>query len=235
MFFPEADCDAQPSTVDAAIVSGPALVCIISCAKNQDKWPALLRKIPSSVIVCADPGISAPHTFDEERRVLTVRCGDGYGELPAKIFLMFQSVLQLPIFVGKQYVLKIDDTDAFRLPMDTQLKIAQWRTEGLLSEYCSPRANYYNNWQPGEDHSSRAYHLHRCAGSHWNNKMYPGPFVTYGLGGCGYLLSRTAIECIASEDLTVDEIGEQHVYEDLFIAILLQKHGIHFRECPHFI
>jgi hypothetical protein len=67
---------------------------------------------------------------------------------------------------------------------------------------------------------SRNWHIGRC-GNFWDKVPYLGNFVPWCMGGFGYIVSRNALQKVLPNFNYSD-----HIYEDLYMAIILNNSGI---------
>tara|TARA_B110000967_G_C18594613_1_gene416164 strand:+ start:220 stop:423 length:204 start_codon:yes stop_codon:yes gene_type:complete len=56
-------------------------------------------------------------------------------------------------------------------------------------------------------------------------------------GGSSYILSRRALICVSYEYKfsDIETIRENHIWEDLMIALILKKYHIYPKKIPHLI
>ena len=197
------------------------LICFLSCKKNNNLWEKLLN-INNSIIFFGDPEINEPFIFKDN--ILTLKCNDTYDYLPVKIYLMIKAILKIRKFNNITHILKIDDWDT-KVDNNTHNKLKYTN----LTHYCGQ--NIINKYL-GE----RKYHFNKCPlNSIWNNKMYNGNFVPWADGGCGYILSRVAMNIISIQRLTINKIYNNMIYEDVMIALLLYKSKIFPKKIPKII
>ena len=189
------------------------LVCFLSCKKNNHLWEGLSNYNFNKIIFCGDPDINEPYIFNNN--ILTLKCGDTYDYLPVKIYLMIKAVLEIPEFKNITHILKIDDWDT-KIDNDITKKI----DEINLHDYCGQQLHK-------DFFGMRNYHFNKCPkDSMWNDKKYEGDFVPWLDGGSGYILSKHAMQIIDNEFKSTDKIYENHIYEDVMIALILRKNAI---------
>ena len=73
------------------------------------------------------------------------------------------------------------------------------------------------------------WHFGKCSpDSFWNDKHYNGPCVPWADGGCSYILSKHAHSFIIqiTNPNNLNTIGNLHIYEDMFIGIVLHNNNI---------
>ncbi len=198
------------------------LIVFLSCKKNYPLWNRLLTETKNSIIFYGDPEIT--DQFIYKNKILTLKCNDTYDYLPVKIYLMINSILKIPELNGFSHILKIDDRDT-KIDNSIHYKI----NEVVLSDYCG---QYLHNHYSG----NRRWHLKKCPlDSIWCNKQYDGEYVPWIDGGCGYILSKKALEIISSINMSLQEIYEKNIYEDLMIALILHNNNIYPKEIPKII
>ena len=156
------------------------------------------------IIVRGD--IPATNHYDPYKKILTISCNDKYEGLPEKILKTFKFLVDAPEFKEYTHFYKLDD-------------------DMIIKKYINPNnlkhIDYAGNVQGVE--GSRIWHIGKCSNnSKWNTQKYMGKFVPWCKGGYGYIISRTAINLIKDEDKY-----KEHIYEDVYIGILLHKNNIH--------
>ena len=194
------------------------LTLVVSCAKNQNLWAQILSKnIDDILILCGKPLKSA---YSLEGKVLYLNCNDAYEGLPEKMIFALNAVRDMPMFNEITHVLKVDDHDVlFSRQVITNLED---NGAGLLEKHDYVGQHVYTG-------CAGAHHIGRCPGSPWNKRLYEGEDAMYAAGGYSYILSARAagLVCEAYGFADKDEIGREHVYEDLMVAIILRRHGIY--------
>tara|TARA_B110001450_G_scaffold199823_1_gene188664 strand:- start:238 stop:717 length:480 start_codon:yes stop_codon:yes gene_type:complete len=156
----------------------------MSCKKNDNLWGKLLKYNINSIIFFGDPEINEPFTYKDN--ILTLKRNDTYDYLPVKIYLMIKAILKIPKFNDITHILKIDDWDT-KIDNNIHNKIKNIK----LSNYCGQRLNSRTSI------SNTKWHFNKCPlDSIWNNKKYEGKYVPWLDGGCGYILSRNAMNII---------------------------------------
>ena len=190
------------------------LTVFMSCKKNNNLWEKLLNININSIIFYANPEIDEQFTY--KNRILTLKCNDTYDFLPVKVYLMIKAILEISEFNDIEYILKIDDWDT-KIDNDIYNKIKDIK----LSEYCGQLLhNSYNG--------DRSWHFNKCPiDSIWYNKLYGGNYVPWIDGGCGYILSRKAMNIISNTNISEFEIHKNFIYEDLMISLILHKNNIY--------
>ena len=195
------------------------LVVVISCHKHSAKWDAILNKgIQNLIIVIGGP------TLYLDDQVLQVACCDKYESLPEKIICMVEYIIKSEKFKHITHILKIDDNDAF-FTQDHIDKIVELK-ELQEYDYIGQQINIANN---PKIHMVRRYHIDKVQrGSRWYHKPYDGDFTNWADGGCSYILSRYAMECInmVYKSNELQDIGENEILEDVMVAKILRTHNI---------
>jgi hypothetical protein len=88
----------------------------------------------------------------------------------------------------------------------------------VLNKFGDIDGDYLGNVHYGD--GNRQWHVGR-AGNFWDRIPYLGEFKPWCMGGFGYILSRNALEKIVPNFNYLD-----HIYEDVYIGLLLNKAGI---------
>ena len=193
------------------------LTLVISCRKNKALWKDILEKeITNMIIVC---GGELETDFLLEGKILFLNCKDTYDGLPEKIVCAHTAISRLHAFDEITHILKIDDHDT-TVTEDCIKKLEKHGSSLLM-----------NNPYIGQHIYSKCiggHHIGMCPGSNWNNRLYEGDSTPYASGGFSYILDRFASRKIVEEYSIYDleSIREQHIYEDLMVALILKKHNI---------
>jgi hypothetical protein len=135
--------------------------------------------------------------------VLYLNCNDSYEGLPDKIHKMFKYVSEnLPEY--KTYI-KLDRLTKIILPIDFDVQFDYFGVRHEINDV------------------NRKWHINKCSlESIWNNKSYEGDYVPW-CNGPAYFLSNHAAKIISNTpSVNLDE----EIYEDLYIAKILNKFGI---------
>ena len=149
----------------------------------------------------AGPGIAIIEDFyDEQARLLYLNCNDSYVGLPEKVMKTFHFLISDDRFKDYTHFCKLDDD-----------MILVKRFENLTDDYIG-NAHYGDG--------SRQWHVGRC-GNFWDRIPYIGEFKPWCLGGFGYIVSRKALRMITPNFNYLD-----HIYEDVYIGLLMNKAGI---------
>lgn len=138
--------------------------------------------------------------YDEDKKIINLNCNDSYVGLPEKVMKTFHFLITDDRFKDYTHFCKLDDDM-------TVIK----RFENLKDHYIG-NVHYTEG--------SRQWHMGRC-GNFWDQVPYLGEFKPWCMGGFGYVVSRKALSYIVPNFNYLD-----HVYEDLYIGILMNKIGI---------
>ena len=137
--------------------------------------------------------------YDEDKKIINLNCNDSYVGLPEKVMKTFHFLMSDDRFKDYTHFCKLDDDM-------TVIK----RFENLNGDYIG-NVHYREG--------SRQWHMGRC-GNFWDKVPYLGEFKPWCMGGFGYIVSRKALSKIVPNFNYLD-----HVYEDLYIGILMNKVG----------
>ena len=154
--------------------------------------------------------------YDKDKQLLKIKCNDFYEGLPEKVLKTYKFIVESPEFDKYKFFIKVDDD---------MLIIKKLNNLPYKHNYIG-----FVERPPG----SRTWHINRCSkNSHWNHTPYKGKFTPWCLGGLGYILSRKAIQAIKD-----DQRYLQHIYEDVYISLLLREKNIrpvHFKNIKNFM
>jgi hypothetical protein len=139
--------------------------------------------------------------YDEEKRILKLNCNDLYVGLPEKVMKTFHFLISDERFNDYTHFCKLDD----------DMKVIK-RFDKLTNDYYG-----YVHYQDG----NRQWHMGRC-GNFWDRVPYLGKFAPWCMGGFGYVVSRRALEKALPNFNYSD-----HIYEDVYIGLILNNVGIH--------
>jgi hypothetical protein len=145
-------------------------------------------------------GGSLKDEYDEDKKIINLNCNDGYVGLPEKVMKTFHFLMSDDRFKDYTHFCKLDDDM-------TVIK----RFEDLKGDYMG-NVHYLEG--------NRQWHIGRC-GNFWDRIPYLGDFKPWCMGGFGYIVSRFALAKIVPNFNYLD-----HVYEDLYIGILMNKIGV---------
>lgn len=138
--------------------------------------------------------------YDKERKVLSLNCNDKYVGLPEKVLKTFHFLSTDENFSQYTHFVKLDDD-----------MVVLKRFENLTDDYIG-NVHYVDG--------NRNWHIGRC-GNFWDNIPYIGEFKPWCMGGYGYVVSKRALEKIVPNH---DYLN--HIYEDVYIGILMNNVGI---------
>jgi hypothetical protein len=139
-------------------------------------------------------------TYDTEKRILSLNCNDKYVGLPEKVMKTFHFLSTDENFSQYTHFTKLDDD-----------MVVSKRFGSLDDDYIGNVHHVDGN---------RQWHIGRC-GNFWDKIPYIGEFSPWCMGGFGYLVSRKALELICPDHNYLD-----HIYEDVYIGLLMNKVGI---------
>ena len=208
--------------VDNKIIN--PLIVVLSCQKNKGIWNNILQKNKNIIIFCGDPNLSKDFLLLDN--ILYLKCEDTYDYLPCKVYKMLNVILKIKKFEKITHIFKIDDHDTqFNNNTISNLKIIL----NKFSDYCGQKVNFQFT-------GNNKWHYYKCpVNSKWYNIPYEGKYTPWVDGGCGYILSRKAMEIISSYYEKEDDIYDYHIYEDLMIALILSEYGIYPKKIPKVI
>ncbi len=183
------------------------LYIFISCQKNINKHHrihSMMKNLTNSDYIIILGGFENT-SYDNEKKILKLRCNDFYEGLPEKIIQTYKYIYDNSNFNIYSHFCKLDEDMIIKkiLPLD------------ILSNYCG-------NVQSVE--GNRKWHFGKCSKtSYFYDKPYNGIFVPWCKGGYGYILSRKSLEYISQ---TTDNIIDNVIYEDVYIGIILNNNYI---------
>jgi hypothetical protein len=120
--------------------------------------------------------------------------------LPEKVMKSFHFILSSEEFSKYTHIVKLDDD------MEVTKKL-----ESIEGDYIG-NIHYVDG--------NRNWHIGRC-GNFWDKIPYLGEFKPWCMGGFGYIVSRLSLEKICPDFNYLD-----HIYEDVYIGILMNKIGV---------
>lgn len=226
------------------------LILILSCHRYNHTWASLREWAASvhpqgSVLILAGlpPGTSAlrnkqPYDLSLADGTLFVASGDTYNSLPEKVVRAFISIRNDPQLQHITHVLKVDDTSIAEFPATYDAGVFESALADVAGDYFSSMMNYaVVNCAEPSPHCESTYHLqHEDESSYWHNRTYHFPQATflYALGGGGgYIVSRRALDLVASRwplrKESMDELAYAGVYEDVLLGHTLSTSGVTMR------
>ena len=140
-------------------------------------------------------------SYDEDKRIISLNCNDGYVGLPEKVMKTFHFLMRDDRFDKYTHFCKLDD----------DMKVIK-RFGKIEGDYFGAVSMHEGN---------RKWHMGRCGGV-WDKVPYVGEYVPWCLGGFGYVVSKESLNKIIPN---YNYLG--HVYEDLYLAIELNKVGVY--------
>lgn len=148
------------------------------------------------VIVC---GGSDRDYYDSDSKILNLCCNDLYVGLPEKVSRAFNYIIRNSEFNKYSHIFKLDD-------------------DMILVSKSDFSADYLGRVHYGD--GNRNWHIGRC-GNFWDKVPYLGEFKPWCMGGFGYVISFDALRKVMPN---FDYLG--HIYEDVYIGLLMNKIGI---------
>jgi hypothetical protein len=147
-----------------------------------------------------------------EENVIQLKCRDLYEDLPEKMFAIYGYLADNGYADKYDYFWKIDDDIDFNIWNEDR---EQQLLDSLISDYCGLKVLT----EPGK----RRWHIGRVKeDSPWYNKRYNGRYVPWADGGSTYFLSSKALnKWKIFYELSL--IRYHHIYEDLAVALFLEK------------
>ena len=208
--------------------SGETLVLYLSCAKNikfaKKSAASFERSGYKSLIVVG--GISGyPNTlgFDFSNGVLSLPVPDDYEFLGSK---MFYASLILSFFLNLRCVVKVDDDICLHDPLKFSIFAQSFMDSGSDVSGRMLSSNFTEQ--------CHGWHINKCSSESYNNKgyQYPMPSV-YPSGGFGYLLSRKAINSMASMYLNMPAFFDASSVqlEDVFLGHAISNFDLRSTSC----
>ena len=176
--------------------------CISFNSINQKIHDQMKKKnIEDYIIVTGDENTH----YNKINKTLCLCTNDKYDGLPEKIIKTFKFISKSPFFDKYSHFLKLDEDMIILKKID---------------ECIYKNIEYGGHIQYTE--GKRDWHFNRCSKtSHFYNIPYTGPYTPWCRGGYGYIISRTSINLIKNNDNY-----NKHIYEDLYIALLLKEYNI---------
>jgi hypothetical protein len=138
--------------------------------------------------------------YNEESKILQLNCNDKYAGLPEKVMKTFHFLISDERFNKYTHFVKLDDDMT------------------VVKRFNKIEGDYIGNVH--YEDGSRQWHMGRT-GTFWDKIPYMGEFKPWCMGGFGYIVSRLALEKITPN---YDYIN--HIYEDVYIGLLINSVGI---------
>tara|TARA_Y100000361_G_scaffold108177_1_gene98009 strand:+ start:1753 stop:2430 length:678 start_codon:yes stop_codon:yes gene_type:complete len=150
-----------------------------------------------------------------EENVIQLKCRDLYEDLPEKMFAIYGYLADKGYADKYDFFWKIDDDIDFNI----------WNKEREIQLSNCLEGNYHGLKvlsKPGK----RGWHIGRVReDSPWYNKRYNGRYVPWADGGSTYFLSSKSLKKWKNF-YELSHIRLHHIYEDLAVALFLEKCGI---------
>jgi hypothetical protein len=176
------------------------LYVFLTYQKNLEKCYSRISKMMNNSDFIVVQGGSISDNYDEEKKILNLNCNDGYVGLPEKVIKTFHFLISNKNFKDYTHFVKLDDDMV------------------VLKKFQSVEGDYLGNVHYLD--GNRHWHVGRTA-TFWDKIPYLGDFKPWCLGGFGYIISRNALEKVVPNFDYLD-----HIYEDVYIGILMNKIGI---------
>jgi hypothetical protein len=204
------------------------LVAVMSCLKHSHLWESITSKNIDDLIIFT--GGSDDTFFDKNKKVLHLKCDDGYEGLPEKMILMMEYILYSIHFEDVTHIIKIDDHDN-RFTEDNIKNL--YNLEELKKyHYVGQKLNNYTIY-PWQWYEGNKWHIGKVSETcFWYNKYYTGGYVPWLDGGCSYILSADAMKCITSwyNSSNINELRVKEIFEDAMMGKILYHHNIFPKE-----
>lgn len=147
--------------------------------------------------------------------VIQLKCRDLYEDLPEKMFAIYGYLADKGYADKYDFFWKIDDDIDFNI----------WNKEREIQLSNCLEGDYHGLKvlsKPGK----RGWHIGRVReDSPWYNKRYNGRYVPWADGGSTYFLSSKSLKKWKNF-YELSHIRLHHIYEDLAVALFLEKCGI---------
>ena len=151
-----------------------------------------------------------------EENVIQLKCRDLYEDLPEKMFAIYRYL------ADKGYTDKYD----FFWKIDDDIDWVRWNANREIHLIKCLEGHDYAGLQVKTKEGKRGWHIGRVRrDSPWYNKRYNGDYVDWAAGGATYFLSAEAIKKFKNF-CGLSEIRHHHIYEDLAVALFLERCNI---------
>ena len=200
------------------------LVTVMSCNKHAKLWEKIVAKPITDLIIFT--GGSERTYYDNNNKILHLKCNDGYEGLPEKMVLMIEFVLYSTFFSDITHILKIDDHDNVFTAKNIEklYSLEELKKHHYIGQKLNTRTLYPWQWCDGNK-----YHIGKVSTkSYWYDKYYSGGYLPWLDGGCSYILSKTALKCINHwyNSSNIEELRRKEIFEDVMMGKILYHHNI---------
>ena len=172
--------------------------------KVYDRITNMMKNHNSNDFIIVQGGFEY-NSYNKEKKILNIQCNDKYEGLPEKVFKTYKYLIDSQDFNQYTHFFKLDeDMIINKIINNNQYENINF---GGIIQNCS---------------GNRKWHIGKCSPDHYyNTNEYKGIYVPWCLGGYGYIISRNSINLIKN-DIRYSE----HIYEDLYMAIILLEKKI---------
>ena len=195
------------------------LVVIVSCHKHSHLWDNIKNRTNNKLVIIAE---GKENYYDQNSKMLYLKCNDAYDGLPEKIIMMIDQVLNMPEFNHITHIIKIDDHDNYFT--NENIKNLYNLNELHEYDYLGQKLNInYQNYMSN-------YHFGKVPSySNWVNKLHDVSNCCYFDGGCSYILSRRAMKKINKiyNANNIHDVRNNEIFEDIMISRLLRQNNIY--------
>tara|TARA_B100000674_G_C37976174_1_gene979474 strand:- start:2046 stop:2702 length:657 start_codon:yes stop_codon:yes gene_type:complete len=151
-----------------------------------------------------------------EENVIQLKCRDLYEDLPEKMFAIYGYL------ADKGYADKYD----FFWKIDDDIDWIRWNIAREAQLIESLEGHDYAGLEVKTKEGKRGWHIGRVReDSPWYNKRYNGRYVPWAAGGTTYFLSSKSLRKWKNFH-ELSSIRLHHIYEDLAVALFLEKCNI---------
>ncbi len=148
-----------------------------------------------------------------EQNVIQLKCCDLYEDLPEKMFAIYRYL------ADKGYVNKYD----YFWKIDDDIDWIRWNADREAQLINSLEGHDYAGLQVKTGVGKRGWHLGRVQkDSPWYKKKYDGRYADWASGGATYFLSSYSVSKWKNF-YELSDIRYHHIYEDLAVALFLEK------------
>jgi len=174
--------------------------------KVYDRITNMMKQYNSDDFIIVQGGFEYD-SYDKDKNILNIQCNDKYEGLPEKVFKTYKYLIDSQDFNTYTHFFKLDEDMIIN---------------NLITKDVYNNINFGGKINICIGKGMRDWHFGKCSPDHYyNTKEYEGIYVPWCLGGYGYIISRYAINLIQN-----DTKYFEHIYEDLYIAIILLENNI---------